>query len=77
MNMNKTPVLFAALALSAAAPSSVNAQTVTWTAASSPVQSTLAGGPGLSPRAPIPTQPTARREASEFRSSTRQPQSIR
>src|SRR5271165_4393746 len=43
--MNKTLVLFAALALSAAAPSSVNAQIVTWTATSTPVQSTLAGGP--------------------------------
>src|SRR5580704_12967499 len=43
--MNKTLILFAALALSAAAPSLVNAQTVTWTATSSPVQSTLAGGP--------------------------------
>ena len=42
--MNKTLVLFAALTLSAAI-SSVNAQTVTWTATSSPVQSTLAGGP--------------------------------
>lgn len=41
--MNKTLILFAALALSAA--SIVNAQTVTWTATSSPVQSTLAGGP--------------------------------
>jgi hypothetical protein len=43
--MNKTLVLFAALTLSAAAPSPMNAQTVTWTATSSPVQSTLAGGP--------------------------------
>jgi hypothetical protein len=43
--MNKTLVLLAALALSAAAPSFVNAQVVTWTATSSPVQSTLAGGP--------------------------------
>src|SRR5580692_2390610 len=43
--MNKTLVLFAALALSAAAPTLVNAQIVTWTATSSPVQSTLAGGP--------------------------------
>jgi hypothetical protein len=42
--MNKT-VLFAALALSAAAPALLNAQIVTWTATSSPVQSTLAGGP--------------------------------
>jgi len=41
--MNKTLVLFAALALSAAAPS--YAQIVTWSATSSPVQSTLAGGP--------------------------------
>ena len=43
--MNKTLVLFAALAVSAAAPSLVNAQIVTWTATSTPVQSTLAGGP--------------------------------
>jgi hypothetical protein len=41
--MNKRLVLFAALTLSAAAPS--YAQTVTWTATSAPVQSTLAGGP--------------------------------
>jgi hypothetical protein len=44
--MKNTLVLFAALALSAAAPSLVNAQQiVTWTASSTPVQSTLAGGP--------------------------------
>jgi hypothetical protein len=41
--MNKALVLFAALTLSAAAPS--YAQTVTWTATGLPVQSTLAGGP--------------------------------
>ena len=43
--MNKTRILSAELALSAAVPSLVNAQTVTWTATSSPVQSNLAGGP--------------------------------
>src|ERR1700689_2436966 len=43
--MKNTLVLFAALTLFTATPSSVNAQIVTWTAASSPVQSTLAGGP--------------------------------
>jgi len=43
--MKNTLALFAALALSAAATSLVNAQVVTWTATSSPVQSTLAGGP--------------------------------
>lgn len=42
--MKNTLVLLAAMALSAA-PSLVNAQIVTWTATSSPVQSTLAGGP--------------------------------
>jgi hypothetical protein len=58
--MNKTLILFAALALSAAAPSLVNAQsivsaqTVTWTATSSPVQSTLAGGPWTLSQGPNP-----------------------
>jgi len=52
--MNKTLVLFAALALYAAAPSSVNAQVVTWTATSSPVQSTLAGGPWTLSQGPNP-----------------------
>lgn len=52
--MNQTLVLFAALALSAAAPSSVNAQVVTWTATSSPVQSTLAGGPWTLSQGPNP-----------------------
>ena len=52
--MNKTLVLFAALALSVAATSSVNAQTVTWTATSSPVQSTLAGGPWTLSQGPNP-----------------------
>jgi hypothetical protein len=53
--MNKTLVLFAALALSAATPSLVNAQTVTWKATSSPVQSTLAGGPWTLSQGPDPT----------------------
>jgi hypothetical protein len=52
--MNKTFVLIAALTLSAAAPWSVNAQTVTWTATSSPVQSTLAGGPWTLSQGPNP-----------------------
>ena len=43
--MKKSLVLFAALVLSAAAASSLNGQIVTWTATSTPVQSTLAGGP--------------------------------
>ena len=43
--MKKNLVLLAALVLSTAVPSLVNAQIVTWTAASTPVQSTLAGGP--------------------------------
>ncbi len=53
--MNKTLVLFAALALSAAATSSLNAQIVTWTATSAPVQSTLAGGPWTLSQGPDPT----------------------
>jgi hypothetical protein len=52
--MNKMLILFAALALSVAAPSSLNAQTVTWTATSSPVQSTLAGGPWTLSQGPNP-----------------------
>lgn len=46
--MKNTLALFAAVALSAAAPGLVSAQNapvVTWTATSSPVQSTIAGGP--------------------------------
>jgi len=53
--MKNTLVLFAALALSVAAPSLVNAQIVTWTATSSPVQSTLAGGPWTLSQGPDPT----------------------
>ncbi len=52
--MHKKLVLFAALAFSAAAPSSVNAQVVAWTATSSPVQSTLAGGPWTLSQGPNP-----------------------
>jgi len=52
--MNKTLVLFAALALSAAAPALLNAQIVTWTATTSPVQSTLAGGPWTLSQGPNP-----------------------
>lgn len=43
--MKNTLAVFAAMALSVAAPSFINAQTVTWTATSSPVQSKIAGGP--------------------------------
>jgi hypothetical protein len=43
--MKNTLALLAALALSGAATSPATAQIVTWTATSSPVQSTLAGGP--------------------------------
>lgn len=50
----KNHVLFAALVLSAAAPSLLDAQVVTWTAASSPVQSTLAGGPWTLSQGPNP-----------------------
>ena len=53
--MNKTLVLFAALALSAAAPALLNAQIVTWAATTSPVQSTLAGGPWTLSQGPDPT----------------------
>jgi len=52
--MNKTLVLFAALALSATAPALLNAQIVTWTATTSPVQSTLAGGPWTLSQGPNP-----------------------
>src|ERR1700722_9384265 len=51
--MKNTLVLLAAMALSAA-PSLVNAQIVTWTATSSPVQSTLAGGPWTLNQGPNP-----------------------
>ncbi len=43
--MKNTLALFAAVALCAAAPCLMNAQIVTWTAASEPIQSTIAGGP--------------------------------
>jgi hypothetical protein len=43
--MRNTLVPFMAMALSAAVPSLVNAQMVTWTLTDSPVQSKLAGGP--------------------------------
>jgi hypothetical protein len=52
--MKNTLVLLAALVASAGAPSLVKAQTVTWTATSAPVQSTLAGGPWTLSQGPNP-----------------------